>query len=180
MKPCYVTGKGMFASEPTWSFKTTIIEMLETTRLGFDTRYRYYEKQFPGMEREPLARLICDPMEYYDQDWPKFRDQRSGTCSEDQAATEFMLQLDNRFRDEAEAVIACYNEAGFGSGVNAMYFLQAGKPLLGFYNRAQLAPSINLSNLLQLALAFPGLAEIHEYHNPEEIIETTRSWLENL
>ena len=63
MKPCYVTGKGMHASTPTWNFKTAIIEMLETTGLGYDTRYRYYHGQFPDMDRASLARMICDPME---------------------------------------------------------------------------------------------------------------------
>ena len=119
-------------------------------------------------------------MEYYDRDWPSYRDGRPPDCSEEQAATEFMLQLDNRFRDEAEAVIACYDEAGFGSGVNAMVFLQAGKPLLGFYNRTHLAATMNLSNLLQLQLAYPGLATLYEYHEPEEMVAVARSWLENL
>jgi len=180
MKPCYVTGKGMHASVPTWDFKTSIIEMLESTGLGYDTRYRYYREKFPDLDRQSLARLICDPMEYYDPDWPAFHDQRLPDCSEEQAATEFMLQLDNRFRDEAEAVIACYDEAGFGSGVNAMYFLQAGKPLLGFYNRIRLAPTINLSNLLQLQLAYPDQAELYAYRDTEEIVAVTRSWLEHL
>jgi len=178
MTPCYVTGKGMHASAPTWNFKTAIIEMLETSGLGYDTRYRYYRGQFPDMDRLSLARLICDPMEYYDRDWPDYRDRRPPDCSEEQAATEFMLRLDNRFRDEAQAVIACYDEAGFGSGVNAMYFLQAGKPLLGFYNRERLAATVNLSNLLQLKLAYPDLAELYEYHQPDEIIEVARNWLE--
>jgi hypothetical protein len=170
----------MHASSPTWNFKTAIIEMLETTGLGYDTRYRYYQGQFPAMDRQSLARLICDPMEYYDRDWPGYRDRRLPDCSEEQAATEFMLRLDNRFRDEAEAVIACYDEAGFGSGVNAMVFLQAGKPLLGFYNRERLAATINLSNLLQLQLAYPGQAELYEYQTPEEISEVARAWLERL
>ena len=180
MKPCYVTGKGMHASTPTWNFKTAIIEMLETTGLGYDTRYRYYRGQFPDMDRPSLARMICDPMEYYDRDWPGYRDSRPPGCSEEQAATEFMLQLDNRFRDEAEAVIACYDEAGFGSGVNAMVFLLAGKPLLGFYNRDRLAPTVNLSNLLQLQLAYPGLARLYEYHEAEEMVAVARTWLESL
>lgn len=180
MKPCYVTGKGMHASTPTWNFKTAIIDMLETTGLGYDTRYRYYQHKFPTMDRASLARLICDPMEYYDPDWPAYRDSRLPQCSEEQAATEFMLRLDDRFRDEAAAVIGCYDEAGFGSGVNAMVFLQAGKPLLGFYNRQHLAATMNLSNLLQLQLAYPQLVTLHEYSDPDEIIAVSRAWLEQL
>jgi len=180
MIPCYVTGKGMHASSTTWAFKTGIIAMLEQTALGFDTRYHYYRQQFPTMDKMELARLICDPMEYYDKDWPGYRDQRPPGCSEEQAATEFMLRLDDRFRDQAEAVIACYDEAGFGSGVNAMVFLQAGKPILGFYNSQALASTINLSNIMQLGIAYPDLFTLHEYQHPDEIPVIARSWLENL
>jgi len=180
MIPCYVTGKGMHASATTWSFKTGIIAMLEQTGLGFDTRYRYYRTKFPDLDAMELARLICDPMEYYDPDWPAYRDRRAPERGEEQAATEFMLGLDNRFRDEARAVIACYDEAGFGSGVNAMVFLQGGKPLLGFYNRQSLAPTTNLSNILQLGLAYPELVTLHEYHDPDEIPAVAKTWLENL
>jgi len=180
MIPCYVTGKGMHASATTWSFKTGIIAMLEQTGLGFDTRYRYYQQQFPTMDDADLARLICDPMENYDRDWPAYRDRRLPAVAEDQAATEFMLHLDNLFRDQAQAVIACYDEAGFGSGVNAMVFLQAGKPILGFYNRAALGKGINLSNILQLSIAYPELFTLHEYQHPDEIPDIARTWLENL
>jgi len=180
MIPCYVTGKGMHASATTWSFKTGIIAMLEDSGLGFDTRHHYYRQQFPDMDNMELARLICDPMEYYDKDWPTFRDQRATDCSEEQAATEFMLHLDNRFRDQSRAVIACYDEAGFGSGVNAMVFLQAGKPILGFYNRSSLGKGINLSNILQLGIAYPELFTLHEYQHPDEIPDIARTWLENL
>jgi len=180
MIPCYVTGKGMYASATTWSFKTGIIAMLEQTGLGFDTRYRYYRPLFPHLETMVLARQICEPMEYYDPDWPAYRDRCVPECSEEQAATAFMLRLDNLFRDQAQAVIACYDEAGFGSGVNAMIFLHAGKPLLGFYNREALAKTTNLSNILQLALAYPERVTLHEYHHPDEIPAIARAWLEQL
>lgn len=180
MKPSYVTGKGMHASDTTWSFKTGIIAMLEQTGLGFDTRYQYYRQQFPTMASAELARLICDPMEYYDQDWPSYRDQRAPEISEDEAATAFMLERDNRFRAEADAVIACYDEAGFGSGVNAMVFLTAGKPILGFYNRTALARTVNLSNLLQLTLAYPDLFTLTEYQDPAEIPGLAEAWLRQL
>jgi len=180
MIPCYITGKGMHASATTWSFKTGIIAMLEESGLGFDTRHHYYRQQFPDMDNAELARLICDPMEYYDLDWPAYRDQRTADYSEEQAATEFMLRLDNRFRDQAQAVIACYDEAGFGSGVNAMVFLQAEKPILGFYNREALGKSINLSNILQLGIAYPELFTLHKYQHPDEIPGIAKAWLENL
>ena len=180
MIPCYVTGKGMYASATTWSFKTGIITMLEQTGLGCDTRFRYYRTKFPDLDAMELARRICDPMEYYDPDWPAYRDRRAPECGEEQAATEFMLDLDDRFRNEAQAVIACYDEAGFGSGVNAMVFLQAGKPLLGFYNRQSLAATNNLSNILQLALAFPAQVTLHEYHDPDEIPGVAKTWIEGL
>jgi hypothetical protein len=170
----------MHASATTWSFKTQIITMLEQSGLGFDTRHHYYQQQFPDMDHAELARLICDPMEYYDKDWPAYRDQRLPEYNEELAATEFMLALDNRFRNQAQTVIACYDEAGFGSGVNAMIFLQAGKPLLGFYNRQSLGKTINLSNILQLGIAFPELVTLHEYQHPDEIPGIARAWLERI
>ena len=47
--PCYVSGKGMYATERTRQFKVTVIEQLEATGIGYDTRYRYYQRQFPTM-----------------------------------------------------------------------------------------------------------------------------------
>ena len=49
--PCYVSGKGMHATATTWAFKTLVIEALESSGLGYDTRYRYYRNQFPDLER---------------------------------------------------------------------------------------------------------------------------------
>ena len=49
MIPCYVSGKGMHATTTTWTFKTLVIEALESSGLGYDTRFRYYRKQFPDM-----------------------------------------------------------------------------------------------------------------------------------
>lgn len=180
MIPCYITGKGMHATDPTWSFKTHIIELLESSGLGYDTRYRYYQAQFPDMPSDELARLICDPMEYYDPDWPAFRDQQPAEVSEELAATEFMLRLDNRFRDEAQVAIGCYDEAGFGSGVNAMVFLSAGKRMLGFYNRSRLGKTLNLSNILQLQFMFPDLFTLHHYDTNDDILAMTRTWLGQL
>ncbi len=153
--PCYVSGKGMYASEKTWSFKTRVIRHLESTGLGFDTRYRYYARRLPERPADELARLICDPMEYYDPDWPAYRSGPGASYDEIEAATRFMLERDRRFIEEAEAAIVCFDEAGFGSGVNCMRFLTTGRPLLGFYDPERLAPGLNPSNILQLELDYP-------------------------
>lgn len=167
--PCYVSGKGMHATDTTWSFKTSIITMLEDSGLAYDTRFHYYRQQFPEMPDDELARMICDPMEYYDKDWPAYRERHRHQGDDTRLATAFMLELDNRFRDEAQWVIACYDEAGFGSGVNAMVFLQAGKPILGFYSRHQLGTTFNLSNILQLEIAYPDLFTLYEYRDIDDI-----------
>ncbi len=170
----------MYASDPTWSFKTTVILALEDSGLGYDTRFRYYRGQFPEMPLEKLARLVCDPMEYYDRDWPAYRAGLGASLDETEAATRFMLTRDDRFRDEARAAIYCFDEAGFGSGVNAMRFLIRGKPLLGFYNPAQRNPSLNLSNILQLRLEFPRLVTLEHYESREQIAPRVLAWLRDL
>lgn len=180
MIPCYVSGKGMHATPTTWTFKTLVIDALETSGLGYDTRYRYYTAQFPDMERGALARLICDPIEYYDKEWPGYLAARGDTRDEVQAATEFMLERDERFRAEARAALYCYDEAGFGSGVNTMRFLTAGKPVLGFYNAGRLGGTLNLSNVLQLALEYPRLFTLLRYREPEEIPAAVLAWLKEL
>ena len=177
MIPCYVSGKGMHATDTTWSFKTAIIDTLETTGLGYDTRYRYYQQQFPDMDAGQLARMICDPMEQYDNNWPAYRQQHQDDTDETRLATAFMLELDNRFRDEAQLAIVCYDEAGFGSGVNAMVFLQAHKPILGFYQPDRLGPSLNFSNILQLELAYPDLVTLVEYRDINDITSTVTRYL---
>lgn len=70
MIPCFVGGKGMYASETTWEFKTAVIEVLDTSGLGYDVRFQYYRDKFPKKDVKELARLVCDPIEYYDPDWP--------------------------------------------------------------------------------------------------------------
>ena len=134
MIPCYVSGKGMHATDVTWSFKTSIISMLETSGLGYDTRFRYYQKQFPNKPVEQLARIICDPMEYYDLDWPEYKALHKMAMSKEEMATRFMLERDKQFQKEAQVAIYCFDEAGFGSGINVMRFLNAQKPILGFIN----------------------------------------------
>lgn len=178
MIPCYVSGKGMHATATTWAFKTLVIEALESSGAGYDTRYRYYRQQFPDMDRAELARLICDPIEYYDRDWPAWWAAREDRLDEVLAVTEFMLERDHRFRDQARVAIYCYDEAGFGSGVNSMRFLQAGKPILAFLNRdgADGGP-LNYSNVLQLGLDFPELFTLAPYRDTDEIVPRLLDWL---
>ncbi|MFQ5487514.1 MAG: hypothetical protein ACE5ET_03590, partial [Gammaproteobacteria bacterium] len=168
------------ASDPTWSFKTAVILALEDSGLGCDTRYRYYRQQFPEMAQVELARMVCDPMEYYDRDWPAYRAGMGAKLEESEAATRFMLTLDDRFRAEARAAIYCFDEAGFGSGVNAMRFLTCGKPLLGFYNPEVKTPTLNLSNILQLQLEFPRLVTLIRYADNTEIPPRVLAWLKQL
>lgn len=177
MTPCYVSGKGMHATSTTWTFKTLVIEALESSGLGYDTRYRYYRRQFPDMPAAELARLICDPIEYYDLDWPKWRAARGDGVDETLAATEFMLERDHGFRDEAVVAIYCYDEAGFGSGVNSMRFLTAGKPILGFHDSARATAKLNFSNVLQLGIDYPRLFTLVPYRDPGEIPERVCAWL---
>ncbi len=175
--PCYVSGKGMYASDTTWSFKTTIIMMLEETGLGYDTRFNYYRRQFPDIDTAGLARMICDPMEYYDRDFPAWLSEHQGKMSEAEAATQFMLTLDNRFQAEAQCAIYCFDEAGFGSGVNVMRFLTSGKPLLGFYNPDKLKHPLNISNIMQLELLFPELATLDPCREAELMPQSAKEWL---
>lgn len=177
MIPCYVSGKGMHATTTTWTFKTLVIEALESSGLGYDTRYRYYQRRFPDMERGALARLICDPIEYYDPDWPDYFAARKHRQDEVTAATEFMLERDERFRAEARVAIYCYDEAGFGSGVNTMRFLTADKPVLGFYSAERLGGTLNPSNVLQLAMEYPRRFTLRSYQQPEEIPAAVLEWL---
>jgi len=177
MTACYITGKGMHATDATWNFKTAIIKALEETGLGYDTRFRYYQQQFPDLETEQLARLICDPMEDYDKDWPAFLKNKPSTMSKQEAATRFMLERDNKFIAQAQCAIACYDEAGFGSGVNAMRFLYAGKAVLGFINCKFQTNTLNISNILQLKLSYPNLFTLYEYADLEEFSTVSNNWL---
>jgi hypothetical protein len=132
--PCYVSGKGMYATDKTRQFKVSVMETLEATGMGYDTRHRYYQQQFPTMAASALAQMICDPIEYYDRGWAAYQAAHGAGCEADEVLTAFMLERDARFRQEAQVAIYCYDEAGFGSGLNTMRFLQAEKPILGFYH----------------------------------------------
>jgi hypothetical protein len=180
MIPCYVSGKGMFATATTHAFKVAIIQLLEESGLGYDTRYRYYRQQFPALPSAELARLVCDPIEYYDRDWPLRDGQTDPSADADERVAAFFLERDHRFRAEAKAAIYCFDEAGFGSGVNAMRFLMAGKPILGFLHRRAEQTGFNVGNVLQLALAYPELLNLHRYTELKEIIDVVPLWLRRL
>lgn len=180
MTPCYVSGKGMHASATTWNFKVAVIEALEHSGLGYDTRYRYYQSQYPGLSQTELARRICDPIEYYDKDWPAARDGRPAEQDEETALMGFWLERDGRFRQQAAVGIFGYDEAGFGSGVNSLRFLHAGKPILGFYNPQAIAPAMNIHNVKQLGVEYPGLFTLKVYRRPEDVAAMTLAWLRDL
>ncbi len=169
MVPCYVSGKGMFATSLTRAFKTLVILHLEDTGLGCDTRYRYYRSRLPAMPPAALAALVCDPLEYYDPDWPGYLQEYRDRLPEQEIVARFMLERDRRFRSEARAAVVCYDEAGFGSGVNAMRFIAAGKPIIGFYRPAAVRDK-NFASVLQLGVEYPNLVTLLAYSSPREII----------
>lgn len=178
--PCYVSGKGMHATEVTRGFKVAVIGLLEQSGLGYDTRYRYYRRRFPDMDPAAFARMICDPIEYYDRDWPAWRAAQPAGRSELESVTAFFLERDTLFRNEAQAALYCFDEAGFGSGVNAMRFIQANKPLLGFYWHRIAERAVNFGNVLQLQLEYPALVSLHPYETLSDILPRVRRWLEDL
>lgn len=175
---CYVSGAGMFAGAATRDFKSMVILWLETSGLGFDTRYRYYRSRFPDVPAPELAHKVCDPVEYYDPDWTAYRAARRGEgLDDDQALTRFVLERDARFRAAAEVAVYCFDEAGIGSGINAMRFIQAGKPVLGFYAAQAARRRVNLTNVLQLAAEFPRQVRLAAYRDPDEITARLAHWL---
>ena len=176
--PCYVSGKGMHATDATWGFKTAVMAVLQSSGLGYDTRYRYYRKQFPEMAADEFARMVCDPIEYYDKDWPDWqRDNSRRFDNEDECVTAFFLERDLGFQDEAQVAIVGFDEAGFGSGINVMRFIHAAKPVLGFYNPDLRREGYNIHNVLQLAMAHPELVTLHRYQNVDEITTQVVAWL---
>ena len=176
--PCYVSGRGMHATDKTRQLKVEVIQILEATGAGFDTRYRFYQHQYPEMEAHDLVRMICDPIEYYDKDWESYRATQITDHNEDEKLTAFVMKRDGEFRRQAQAAIYCFDEAGFGSGINTMRFLLAGKPLLGFYHTIAREHGMNINNVLQLALEFPDLVDLVCYQALEEIRPALLGWLE--
>lgn len=170
----------MYASEVTWSFKTSVINALEQTGVGYDTRFHYYRLQFPDMQTEQLARMICDPVEYYDKDWAAYRTLHKRSMSKEEMLTRFMLERDMCFQQEAQVAIYCFDEAGFGSGVNVMRFLQAKKPVLGFLNEENKHKSLNIANVLQLKAQFPNLIHLIEYVSQDDIAKNVIQWIEEI
>lgn len=175
MFPCYVSGAGIFAGEATRNFKTLVIQWLEASGLGYDTRYRYYRAQFPDLAPERLARLVCDPIERYDRDWLAYR--AGSKLTDQQALARFVVERDARFREEARVAIYCFDEAGIGSGINAMRFIHAGKPVLGFYAADEAQRRVNLTNVVQLEVEFPDRVRLAAYRAPEEITARLSEWL---
>jgi hypothetical protein len=167
----------MFATAMTWDFKVAVIGLLEESGLGYDTRYRYYRRQFPEKDPTQLARLVCDPIENYDRDWSQWRAAQTAASDEQDLITTFFLERDARFRAEAQAAIFCLDEAGFGSGVNVMRFIQAGKPILGFYRRSMQSRGVNVGNFLQLQVEYPGLVTLCAYQSSNDIPGEVRGWL---
>jgi len=179
--PCYVSGKGMHATETTWHFKTAVMSVLQSSGLGYDTRHRYYQQQFPDMQADEFARMVCDPIERYDKDWPAWQgDNRHRFDSEDECITAFFLERDLGFQAEAKVAIVGFDEAGFGSGVNVMRFIQAGKPVLGFYNPRLHREGYNIHNVMQLEMAHPELVTLYRYQHVDDITEQVVAWLEVL
>ena len=177
--PCYVSGKGMHATDATWRFKTAVMAVLQSSGLGYDTRSQYYRKQFPDMPDDEFARMVCDPIEYYDKDWPAWQlENRNKFENEDALVTAFFLERDLGFQVEAKVAIFSFDEAGFGSGVNVMRFIFSGKPVLGFYNPDYSHPGQNIHNVLQLAINYPGLVTLCPYHEVDEITAQVVAWLE--
>jgi hypothetical protein len=177
MIPCYVSGKGMYATATTWEFKSAVIEWLAASQLGYDTRFRYYQQEFPEMPIAHLARLICDPIEFYDRGWPVYWANKKDGRDKDEVLTEYMWQLDEGFQREAKVSIVCYDEAGLGTGINTMRFLHKGKPILGFYNPAVRRYGVNINNILQLKLEFPRLVTLQQYESFEDIQRGVQQWL---
>lgn len=178
MIPCYVSGKGMHATDSTWRFKTAVMAVLQSSGLGFDTRHQYYRKQFPDIPVEAFARMVCDPIEYYDQDWPAWQlENRNRFENEDELVTAFFLERDLGFQAEAQVAIFGFDEAGFGSGVNVMRFIFSAKPVLGFYNPDFCRQGHNIHNVLQLAMNYPDLVTLHRYHDVDEVTAQVVAWL---
>ncbi len=168
----------MFATDTTTHFKTHVIDVLEKTQLGYDTRLAYYQAQYPELSHKRLARLICDPIEYYDKNWPHYHERHHQTKTKEQLTVDFFLPLDDGFRSKAQAAIICFDEAGFGTGVNCMRFIHANKPILGFINNPSI--SLNLDNIYQLQKEYPKLVSVYSNQTEDKITQQIKRWLRQL
>ncbi len=178
--PCFVSGKGVNATDRTRTFRREVFHILESTGLGYDTRYRYYQKQFPEMAPSELAQMVCDPIESYDKDWKGYLATHGVGRDEDEVISAFVVERDALFSREAQVAIYCYDEAGFGSGVNTMRFIQGKKPILGFYNPEVKIKGVNIHNVLQLTVGFPELVTLVRYSTLAEIPPKLIAWLEEI
>ena len=180
MIPCYVAGKGMHATSTTWDFKTTVFDLLETHGLGYDTRYRYYQDEFPDMPKDELGRMICDPIESYDKDWPAYWANKKPGRDKEEVLTEYMLHLDDRFRSEAKVGIFCFDEAGLGTGINVMRFMAMKKPMLGLYNPVIKQRGVNINNILQIRIDYPELVTLQTYDSLDVLTSHVMVWLKTV
>ncbi|MFQ5469953.1 MAG: hypothetical protein ACE5EH_06540 [Gammaproteobacteria bacterium] len=177
MIACYVSGKGMNATERTWSFKVSVIELLENSGIGYDTRFKYYQSQYPSLGILELARKICEPVEYYDKDWEHYLAQQADIPPDPMKLVEFWLARDLKFQQEARVAIVCFDEAGLGTGVNMMRFIGQKKSVLGFYHRDKSRRKVNITNVLQLEYKYPDQVELSDYESNAEITDRVLSWL---
>ncbi len=170
----------MHATDTTRDFKVIVIQALEASGLGYDTRYRFYQKRFPEVNADELARKVCDPVEHYDKDWKDYLAEQGVGRDEEEVLAEFIIERDSLFRQEAQAAIYCYDEAGFGSGVNSMRFIRDGKPILGFYNPESKKSGANLTNVIQLKLEHPDLVTLVRYRSIHEVPAEVDAWLRHM
>jgi len=180
MIPCYVSGKGKNATDRTRNFKRTVIKTLQQTGLGYDTKFRFYQTQFPDLALDRLADRVCDPFEYYDREWKSYLEEAKNKESEDKILARFISKRDALFRSQAAVAIYCYDEAGLGSGINSMRFIHEGKRVLGFYNPEVGKLGINLTNIIQLETDYPQLVTLVSYTELEEVAKTVEFWLHGL
>ena len=173
MIACYVSGAGMFAGASTHRFKIAVMLWLEASGTGYDTRFQYYRAKFPALTPAQLARRVCDPIEHHDTDWVSQPD-----CSKHAAnLTRFVCERDARFRADARAAIYCFDEAGLGTGINVMRFLQERKAVLGFYAADSAERRVNLTNVLQLEAEFPDRVRLAPYDTVETVTARLKEWL---
>ena len=91
--------------------------------------------------------------------------------------TAFVWEKDQGFREEAQAAIMCYNDAGLGTGINSMRLLADGKPLLGYFLRDPRQRPVNVQNILQLKRLYPALVTLVRYDDLHEVGESLTRWL---
>jgi len=165
--PCYIGGKGMYATNETWLFKTTLFKLLRDTKLGFDTRHQYYRDQFPDMQDKEFDRMVCDPIEYYDPDWKK---QTHSKETIDKEVVKFWLERDLQFQKQATIGVFGLNEPGFGTAINISRFLHNNKPVIAFIRLESGSNNThNVHNIMQLEITHPHLFSLHQYNTETEL-----------